>query len=901
MTLRILSALLLCLFCATEVDAQSISRRVRRPRGGSGGVSVSPPTLTITLPASDPHDTSEVSQLLVGTVTAGTFAIDHVSVQCAGDTTIAETNATGTTSWTKTLALNAGTTTCVIRAFDVNAPSTVKAIGSRTFNVTTPDAAAPTVTVLTDGGSGPGANYSTTASGITIVVRCEDDVACLNNLQWERTSPGTGGGTCPATSLITSTSLSYNCAVTLTSTSNRTTANALRFTGTDFSGQTGTDTITITRTVTLAITTSVLPTAVRDVAYGPWQLGEIGGTGSGQAWDNNSGGTSLAGYEAACTGLSVSSTGAVSGTATNVGDGTCNPTIRLQDDGPGSATAAISIPVSLTAITSHTYYESLLALGSPTVHYARSLRNQAELDAMMLQPPTSDCVVGGVVGRQNWDDRDCFYTYEYPGVAGAAGCHGGSCSDTYHSPKDGARYTYTPMACRDGTVLRTINSSSASNPTLGTIGTASGTGINWPAEYVGETFDATISGHSNADLNGAKTVTLIQNTTGADNFSIVTSGAYTGGTGGTIEVVVCDCDVEVQCEGSDSPPNAKTIVAEQLNIGGDLQLPGSIASSSVVNATTTQVTMTQAFTGQLSTGDRVKLRSHKGASPDLDAQGPFPVTVTGATTFTVPYGITTGGAGGFAHKWDSTDCALFTVDMWHGPEWKTMNAPSEKMFNLRHGGGGWFIEPFYGFDDSRRVGSTLTGNQIGRIAQIIANTPASSDPNYSPAGITHSADNYSPGGLGAPADPAAESFVFNHSEWTRVWYYSCLNQPDSAFSQWKEMLITGPSGAASTLSGQWTLHSMWAASESQPVTRVFHAVPGNFPHYSHEIDSFRIGFNTSATPPGFDGTVYSYFRNLVVLKNPTIVEGECDWGETVAVCSQRDVDANPTLFVKPLP
>ncbi|HWP38942.1 MAG TPA: head-tail connector protein [Gemmatimonadales bacterium] len=70
--------------------------------------------------------------------------------------------------------------------------------------------------------------------------------------------------------------------------------------------------------------------------------------------------------------------------------------------------------------------------------------------------------------------------------------------------------------------------------------------------------------------------------------------------------------------------------------------PASIVSSSVANPTVITTTAAHGY----ATGDRVTISGHTGSTPGLNAT--HIITVTGATTFTVPVNVTVGGTGGVA-------------------------------------------------------------------------------------------------------------------------------------------------------------------------------------------------------------------------------------------------------------
>lgn len=80
-----------------------------------------------------------------------------------------------------------------------------------------------------------------------------------------------------------------------------------------------------------------------------------------------------------------------------------------------------------------------------------------------------------------------------------------------------------------------------------------------------------------------------------------------------------------------------------VRVGGiDMQSPAPVAitSSSVANPTV----ITTATPHNLSTGDDVVIYGHSGSTPNIN--GVHTVTVTGASTFTIPVNVTVGGTGG---------------------------------------------------------------------------------------------------------------------------------------------------------------------------------------------------------------------------------------------------------------
>jgi hypothetical protein len=874
MTRRLCCALLLLLTVAgVALEAQSIARRVRRPRGGAGGSAITNPTIAIGTPDSCPYNTSSLNQLFAGTAVAGTFALDHVAVECSGATTIGEVTATGTATWFRALTLNTGTTTCRAKVFDVNAPSTVKAQAECAFVVTEPDAGSPTVN--------GGADFSVGTPTTVVPVSCVDDVGCVS-VRWS--GPG-GSGPCVQTSGPSAAATTgWSCTVSLVATSNRTTANALTFTGTDQFGRTGTDAVTGTRTVTLTITTASLGNAVQNIAMSARQLTETGGTGAGQSWDNNGAGTTLNDADAQCAGMTISTSGSISGTPTTLG--TCSFTARLTDNGANTATKALTIEVAAALIGSHAYFQYVTAL--PEIWRSWSLRQQSQLDAYVQLPPSNS------------------FTYVYPGAL-PADCKNGSCNDTYGTPLDGTKFYHTPRECIQTDVTRklsTTTASTATNPAILTI--AAGTTINTLEENVN--YPATITSHSDAGLNGSRTVFRPAGSTTTLAVLGVT-GAGTG-LGGSITVIKCDCTSpdQLQCSGAEG---VKINQAPDfpIEIGGSTLLPGNIVSSAVVNATTTQITMSEDFGANLATGQRVAIRGHVGSSPLIaNSRGPFTATVTGARTFTIAFALTSGGTGGTVRVHSSTDTVLMTWDWWPGMEWYQYQGFTTKIFKVHtHSveNPAPFWTMFQNTVDSWQAGvlilPDLASTQNGFQGSSTGSVTSSDE--YPPGNTFLSADRYQPTGLGAFPD-RAPGYSWRVQEWNRIWVEIALNQPDTTFSDWKTLGTTGEGGAASALAGRWARISMWIASETQPLHRVFHQVPVLIGDDLNTIATLRFEFQTSRPPPWTTvsgANLVGYLRNLAVLKNKTITYGACTLGETPEVCSARDVTANTALFVQPVP
>ena len=390
---------LLVVIALAPLSAQQSFRVFRQSQTGGSAVG---PSIVVTTPSENPYSSQSLSQLLGGIAVAGTAALTRVDVVCTGATSLTY-RATGTVVWGDVKSFNVGTTDCVITVTDAAA---LTATDSQRFILTNPDVGSPVVSA--------GVDASTTGSTYQRTVSCTDaeDGHC-DTVSW-RTCTVSDAGTYGAGCLTVADASAKNgtcqqsvniptdfpCTFTLVSSGGLTTANTIIVTGTDTATPTphsSTDIVVITRTVDLRITSpSGLGSCTLDVLCTLSAITSTGGTTGTYTYDNNSGGSSLTGYETACTGLSVASNGVISGTVTtaNVGDGVCNPTIRV-NDGVTTATAAFSIPLFAAGAT---YFATIAARGDAMVIPACdpyesaggcSLQSAAELMAIAQNPTAS--------------------------------------------------------------------------------------------------------------------------------------------------------------------------------------------------------------------------------------------------------------------------------------------------------------------------------------------------------------------------------------------------------------------------------------------------------------------------------------------------------------------------------
>lgn len=354
-----------------------------RPGHPSGAAPVTNPSLTFTAPTSDSvFNTSVVAQVLGGTATVGSNPLDRVTITCSGATTVAETNATGTTSWAIAVEFSVGTTACTAKVYDT---ATGTAQVSKQFVVTSPDAEDPVVNAGTD--------FSTALASVVHVVDCTDDVECTA-VTWSNALGGSGSCGLSGNGL----ERTADCTIALVATGDLTTANTITVTGVDGSGHDGTDQVVITRTVALEITTASFGACTEDAACNGKSLAARGGTTGSYTFTNNGAGTTLNDADAQCAGLVMPASWNGSSTTWNAQAaanrtpteaGTCSFTAKVED-GVTSATKALT--VTITASGASSYFSSIAALteslavtGCTSTGDAKgcSLQNSAQITALL--------------------------------------------------------------------------------------------------------------------------------------------------------------------------------------------------------------------------------------------------------------------------------------------------------------------------------------------------------------------------------------------------------------------------------------------------------------------------------------------------------------------------------------
>jgi hypothetical protein len=241
------------------------------------------------------------------------------------------------------------------------------ASGANTITVTGTDQAAKTgtdqvvITRTSDGGAptvSAGADASTSSSSFPRSVTCTDDVACTS-VSWS--GPG-GTDDCEIVS-TNGLTRSANCefALLTTGTCGATRVNTITVTGQDAVGNSATDTVDITRTATLTVTSVSGGSFPYNQAGTTLTLSATGGANCSYTWTNNGAGTSLNDGDADCAGLTISSAGVISGTATTAAakPATCSWTAKVSD-GINNDTQALT--TTIYDPTATTYFQTISAL-----------------------------------------------------------------------------------------------------------------------------------------------------------------------------------------------------------------------------------------------------------------------------------------------------------------------------------------------------------------------------------------------------------------------------------------------------------------------------------------------------------------------------------------------------------
>ncbi|MDE3188074.1 MAG: putative Ig domain-containing protein, partial [Acidobacteriota bacterium] len=167
---------------------------------------------------------------------------------------------------------------------------------------------------------------------------------------------------------------------------------------TDSASNTASGTFSLTVQPTLTVTTTTLPSGTVGVAYSQ-TLAATGGTGTGYTWSvNSAGSTSLAAI-----GLSLASTGVVSGATPAAGTATFTATVTDSASHTASATLSVTVYAALTVTTSSlpagytgiAYSQTLTAAGGTGTGYTWTVTAGASSLAAVNLAVSSTGVISG--------------------------------------------------------------------------------------------------------------------------------------------------------------------------------------------------------------------------------------------------------------------------------------------------------------------------------------------------------------------------------------------------------------------------------------------------------------------------------------------------------------------------
>lgn len=154
-----------------------------------------------------------------------------------------------------------------------------------------------------------------------------------------------------------------------------------------------------------------LPTAIEDDAYAGVTLQRSGGTGP-FTWGNNDAGTSLNDGDAHCAGLVISSAGAISGTPTANGGGTCTFTADVEDSLSATDTQTLNIVVQAAASPELPANWSMATIGTGSACVGDHDDTDMDTD---LDAGESIEVTGGAGSIFSTSDSFCFATFTLTG------------------------------------------------------------------------------------------------------------------------------------------------------------------------------------------------------------------------------------------------------------------------------------------------------------------------------------------------------------------------------------------------------------------------------------------------------------------------------------------------------
>jgi len=228
-------------------------------RAGNTGGDSTPPTIAITTPTSNPTHVTGTQLVSFGGTASDAVGVDRIEYSTTGATVLSGT-ASGTTSWTQDLTLNAGETVVTFTAFDAAGNSAQDSI------TVTVDQIDPSVTITSPTSN---ATYNTTGSTTTVGGSASDaGGAGLTSVTYSLSGATSGSGTCSGTTSWSTGSLSLNQGTT-----------TITITATDGVGNTSQDTLSVLRDSSGPTVTITSPTTATTYSTTGSSV-NIGGTAS---------------------------------------------------------------------------------------------------------------------------------------------------------------------------------------------------------------------------------------------------------------------------------------------------------------------------------------------------------------------------------------------------------------------------------------------------------------------------------------------------------------------------------------------------------------------------------------------------------------------------------------------
>jgi hypothetical protein len=324
---------------------------------GTGGAVTIPPSIHISQPVVSPFLTSDTSAVFSGTVTQGTGAITDVRVTCVGVSPVSSVLATGTTSWTYTVSLAAGDTDCTATVTSASGNATTSVMRFTRTTGGGGDTTPPTCDWITPASS----PITYTSPPPQFQLACTDDTVPTSASFTNTAIAGTTNCTVSAPNAPNAT---VTCTVPLQPGGS---AQTITVTVRDAANNSVQMTRVVTYITDVTFATTSLPNATQNVAYNrtlqcnggvaPFTFQLLSGS-----WP---------------TGISMNSSGVISGTHTGTGTFS-NIVVRCSDSQAINDFADQTLSLTVQAAGAegpHDYYLALKA--SPYRLFANGLRNLA--------------------------------------------------------------------------------------------------------------------------------------------------------------------------------------------------------------------------------------------------------------------------------------------------------------------------------------------------------------------------------------------------------------------------------------------------------------------------------------------------------------------------------------------